>query len=99
VLTTIILSTIARAIGLLRLVLIIQFLMSLALVFNLISTRNNIVRTIWQGINALLDPLLAPIRRVLPNASGIDFSPLILLMVLSLVGELIGSIAVMTMGI
>ncbi len=98
-LTTIILSTIARAIGLLRLVLIIQFLMSLALVFNLISTRNNIVRTIWQGINALLDPLLAPIRRVLPNASGIDFSPLILLMVLSLVGELIGSIAVMTMGI
>ena len=98
-LNTIILSTIARAIGLLRLVLIIQFLMSLALVFNLISTRNNIVRTIWQGINALLDPLLAPIRRVLPNASGIDFSPLILLMVLSLVGELIGSIAVMTMGI
>ncbi len=98
-LTTIILSTIARAIGLLRLVLIIQFLKSLALVFNLISTRNNIVRTIWQGINALLDPLLAPIRRVLPNASGIDFSPLILLMVLSLVGELIGSIAVMTMGI
>ena len=98
-LTTIILSTIARAIGLLRLVLIIQFLMSLALVFNLISTRNNIVRTIWQGINALLDPLLAPIRRVLPNASGIDFSPLILLMVLSLVGELIGSSAVMTMGI
>ena len=74
-LTTIILSTIARAIGLLRLVLIIQFLMSLALVFNLISTRNNIVRTIWQGINALLDPLLAPIRRVLPSASSISISP------------------------
>jgi YggT family protein len=99
VLFYIIFSTIAKAIGLLRLVLIIQFLMSLALVFNLISTRNTIVRTIWQGINALLDPLLAPIRRVLPNASGIDFSPLILLMVLSLVGELFSSIAMLGMGI
>lgn len=98
-LSYILFSTIAKAIGLLRLVLIIQFLMSLALVFNLISTRNSVVRTIWQGINALLDPLLAPIRRVLPNASGIDFSPLILLMVLSLVGELFSSIAMLGMGV
>ncbi len=92
-------STIAKAIGILRLILIIQFLFSLALAFNLVTTRNNIVRTIWQGINALLDPLLAPIRRVLPNASGIDFSPLILLMVLSLIGELISSIAVLGLGV
>ena len=95
----IIFSTIAKAIGLLRLVLIIQFLMSMALTFNLINTRNGIVRTIWQGINALLDPLLTPIRRVLPNASGIDFSPLILLLVLSLVGELISSIAMLGLGV
>jgi YggT family protein len=99
VLIYIIFSTIAKAIGLLRLVLIIQFLMSMALTFNLINTRNGIVRTIWQGINALLDPLLTPIRRVLPNASGIDFSPLILLLVLSLVGELISSIAMLGLGV
>lgn len=86
------LSTILKAIALLRLLLIVMFLMSLALVFNLISLRNNVVRTIWQGINALLDPLLNPIRRVLPVAGGVDFSPMILLMVFSLVSELFGSL-------
>ena len=90
---TILMSTIGKMIQLFRLLLIIQFLMSMALVFNLISTRNGFVRTVWQGINALLDPVLNPIRRALPMAGGIDFSPMVLLMVLSLLGELIGGVA------
>lgn len=85
-------STLFKAIALLRLILIVQFLLGLALVFNLVSLRNGAVRTIWQGINALLDPLLNPIRRVLPMAGNLDFSPMILLMVLSLFSELFGSL-------
>ena len=91
----ILVSTIAKVIGFVRLVVIIQFLMGLALAFNLISTRNTIVRTIWDALNALLAPLLDPIRRVLPNTGGIDFSPMVLIMIMSLIGELIGSIAML----
>jgi len=38
------------------------------------------VRSIWQGLNAVTEPLLAPIRNALPNMGGIDISPVILLL-------------------
>ena len=38
-----------------------------------------------RGVNALTEPVLKPIRAVLPNMMGLDFSPLVLLIGLSII--------------
>lgn len=40
-------------------------------------------------IDSLVEPLLAPIRRLLPQTGGIDFSPLVLLIVLDIIRRLL----------
>jgi len=64
---------------------IVQFVLSLLVAFNVISMHNNLVSSIWRSINALLDPLLRPIRRLLPDTGAIDFSPLVLIVLLNIV--------------
>lgn len=40
-------------------------------------------------VDALTEPVLEPIRRVLPPAAGLDFSPMLLLIVLRVLGSAI----------
>ena len=65
--------------------IIVQFIIGLLLAFNVINTSNQFVVAIYRSINSLLDPILAPIRRVLPSTGAIDFSPLVLLIGLQVV--------------
>ncbi len=62
--------------------ILIYVIFSLLVTFNVINLQNDLVRQIYYGINGLVEPLLAPIRRVLPTAGGLDFSPLVLLLIL-----------------
>jgi YggT family protein len=48
--------------------------------FNIINSGNPYVRQINGVLRQLTEPLLAPIRRVLPNLGGLDFSPIVLLL-------------------
>ncbi len=41
------------------------------------------------ALNVVCEPLLAPIRRVLPPAAGLDFSPFVVLIILHLLQGLI----------
>jgi YggT family protein len=43
-------------------------------------------------IDRLVEPLLMPIRKILPPMGMFDFSPLVLLIIMQLVGSLIGSL-------
>ncbi len=70
-------------------VIIIVAIMSWLISFNVINVYNNVVRTIWDGLNALTEPVLRPIRRVLPNFSGLDISPLILILLIILIQNVI----------
>jgi len=54
-------------------------IMSWLVAFNVVNLQNQFVRSIYHGINGIVDPMLAPIRRILPTAGGIDFSPIVLL--------------------
>lgn len=49
------------------------------LAFNVINGRNAMVQQIWQLLNAVTEPVLAPIRRMMPNLGAIDISPIVLL--------------------
>ncbi len=61
-------------------VVIAAVVFSWLVAFNVINPHNNFVRAIWQGLNALTEPLLRPIRRLMPDLGGIDISPIILLL-------------------
>lgn len=65
-------------------VVIAGVIMSWLISFNVINLYNPVVRTIWDAINAVTEPLLRPIRRflqrVFPDLRGIDLSPIVLLL-------------------
>ena len=56
-------------------------IMSWLIAFNVINPYNQFVRSLWQGMTALTEPLLRPIRRLLPDLGGIDISPLVLILI------------------
>ncbi len=63
---------------------IIQFIIGLLFAFNVINQRNEFLAQIYTSINSLLEPVLAPIRRILPQTGAIDFSPLVLIIALQI---------------
>jgi len=62
--------------------LIAQAIMSWLLAFNVVNYRNQVVRTIWEFLARITEPLLRPIRRILPSFGGIDLSPLVLILII-----------------
>lgn len=70
-------------------VIIIVAILSWLIAFNVINIYNELVRSIWNALNALTEPLLRPIRQVLPNFGGIDISPVILILLIFLLEDII----------
>ena len=68
-----------------------HFIMSWLVSFQVLNVRQPFVAQIWYGLNRLLEPLYAPIRRVLPNMGGIDLSPLVVLVGLFFLERLVGN--------
>lgn len=59
--------------------IIIQFIIGLLFAFNVVNASNDFLMAFYNSIQRLLDPLLRPIRNVLPQTGAIDFSPLVLI--------------------
>lgn len=76
---------------------IVQFVLSLLISFNVVNLHNQFVDAIWRAVNALLDPILKPIRRLMPNTGAIDFSPLVLIIGLEILRIILKNLAVATM--
>ncbi|HEY5363788.1 MAG TPA: YggT family protein [Aestuariivirga sp.] len=51
--------------------------------FNIINTTNPSVRQISHALYVLTEPILGPIRRILPDLGGLDFSPVVVLLIIS----------------
>ena len=68
---------------------VIQAILSWLIAFNIINVHNGAVRTILVTLDRLLDPVLKPIRRVMPDLGGIDLSPMVLVLGLVLVQRLL----------
>ncbi|KPF87881.1 MAG: YggT family protein [Novosphingobium sp.] len=85
-------NAILLLIGIVRAVVIVQFILFLLVAFNVVSMRNKFVSALNTALSAILDPILDPIRRVMPNTGGIDFSPMVVIFGLSLLAELVGFI-------
>jgi YggT family protein len=70
-------------------VIIISAVLSWMLAFNVLNFNNQLVRSIWNAVNALTEPLLRPIRRMMPNLGAVDISPVILLLGIFLLERII----------
>jgi YggT family protein len=72
---------------------IVQFVIGLLFAFNVANSRNEFLYQIYNSINALLEPLLRPFRRILPNTGAIDFSPLALIVAIKILMYVLASVA------
>lgn len=70
-------------------ILIASAILSWLVAFNVVNVRNPIVARIGEFLERVTEPVLAPIRRVLPNLGGIDISPIILILGLFFLRNLI----------
>lgn len=66
-------------------IVIVQFVIGLLFAFNVVSPSNQFLMQVYQSLNALLEPVLRPIRRLLPNTGAMDFSPMVLIILLNIV--------------
>ena len=71
---------------------IVQFVLSLLLVFNVVNRHNPAVDAVWTAVNAILDPILRPIRRIMPDTGQIDFSPMVLIIILQILTMILNDV-------
>jgi len=77
-------------------VIIAQVIISWLVAFNVINTSSNFVRTVLDALDRLTAPLYRPIRKILPDFGGIDFSPIILILAIQILRKLNGGLALET---
>ena len=58
--------------------LIIYVVLGWLVSFNVVNTSNRFVYSLGQGLSQFLEPMLRPIRNLMPGMGGLDFSPIIL---------------------
>jgi YggT family protein len=78
--------------SILSMLVIVQFVMSLLINFNVVNMHNRFVESVWVAINALLDPILNPIRRIMPHTGALDFSPMVLIILLRILIIILGNL-------
>jgi YggT family protein len=79
----------STVINLIVLVLIVQAVLSWLIAFNVVNASNQFVSMIWRFTTALTEPMLKPIRKIIPNLGGIDISPIVLILGLMFLQRLV----------
>lgn len=72
-----------------RFLIIAHFIMSWLISFQVLNVRQPFVSQVWYGLSRLLDPIYAPIRRILPPMGGLDLAPLVALIGLEIIRILV----------
>lgn len=84
-------------ISIIVMLVIVQFVLSLLISFNVVSMHNDFVSAIWRAVNALLDPVLKPVRRIMPETGMIDLSPMVLIIGLTILQIVLKNVAIASM--
>lgn len=70
-------------------VIVIQAILSWLIAFNVINTQSDFVRTVWNALQKITEPLYRPIRRILPDFGALDLSPLVVLLILYILTNIV----------
>ena len=74
-------------------VVIVQFVLGLLISFNVVNMHNQFVESLWRAVNAILEPILAPVRRFMPDTGAIDFSPMVVIVLLTILQIVLRNLA------
>lgn len=88
---------ISYLINIIVIVVIVQFVMSLLISFNVVNMHNDFVAAVWRAVNAILDPILNPIRRIMPNTGALDLSPMVVIIGLTVIQIILKNLAYATL--
>ncbi len=83
------LKTIDKGLEIYSYILVVGAIYSWLYAFNVINSSNRFVNQIGLFLYNVTEPVLRPIRRVMPDLGGIDISPIILLLIIYFVQQLI----------
>ena len=70
-------------------IIIIQAVLSWLIAFNVINTHNDFVRQFLYALNRITEPMYRPIRRIMPDFGMLDFSPLVVLLLIQIVSGIV----------
>jgi YggT family protein len=73
-------------------VIIIQAILSWLVVFNVVNTHNDFVRAFYNALYRITAPLYRPIRRILPDFGGLDFSPIVVVLIIIVIDRLLSGV-------
>ncbi len=79
---TSILQILLMLVGIARWIVLVHVIMSWLINFQVLNLRQSLVAQVWYALNRTLDPVYSRVRRLLPATGGIDFAPLIVLLVI-----------------
>jgi YggT family protein len=69
--------------------LIASAILSWLVAFNVVNSRNQFVAMVGDFLYRITEPVLRPIRGILPNLGGIDLSPVVLILIIILLKDII----------
>lgn len=71
-------------------VLIAAAVLSWLVAFNVVNMHNPFVRNVGEFLYRITEPVLAPIRSILPSLGGLDLSPMVLILLIFFIERVIG---------
>jgi YggT family protein len=74
-------------------IIIIQAILSWLVAFNVINTHSDFVRSFLYALDRITRPLYQPVRRILPDFGGLDFSPIVILLLIYVLRILLAGVA------
>ncbi len=74
-------------------IIIIQAILSWLVAFNVVNTHSDFMRSLLYALDRITEPLYRPVRKIMPDFGGIDFSPLVVLLLIYILRMLLGGVA------
>jgi YggT family protein len=74
-------------------IIIGQVILSWLFAFNVLNTNSGGLRSFVEALDRITDPLYRPIRKLLPDFGGIDFSPVVVLLGIMVIQRLLAGVA------
>lgn len=82
-------NLVGSLINILRLGLFIYIILSILISFNVINAYNQFVNIVFGTLHKIFEPMLSPIRNILPSLGGLDISPILLFIIIQFVGNIL----------
>ncbi|MEO1221087.1 MAG: YggT family protein [Pseudomonadota bacterium] len=72
---------------------IIQFVIGLLFAFNVVNNSNQFLMQVYESVNRLMDPILRPVRNIMPQTGALDLSPLVVIVAAQILLIVLNSVA------